>query len=460
MATKERQYYLPVLGTVQRQKLDDDIDRILQLYNDHGYIQARVESHEIVPDRARKQVTIRDRGGGGAAVPVGHHHDHGQRDPPDRGAPPARAPSRPATSSPAARCATASGRSWTSTGARPGLGRRRSPDSNDLANLKVDVTFEIIEGPRSTSSGSTSPATRAARRRSCAASSRARGRPLHAPEARAEPPAAVNLGYFEQVNVDHRAGSTPDKIIVNIDVTERPTGLFSIGGGYSCLDSFFATLDVSQRNFLGRGWEVVPPVPRRRAEPAGHHRLHRALALRHPAPRGVRHLRPRAGVRRLHGRAVRRGHPGEPSVRGVHGAVRASTGSRTSTSPTSSPYRERGPEEGAGDEPQLGGRVHPGAGHPRQHLRARPGAAGTRWSSHFAGLGGDTQFYKVIAESAWFVPLPVFNLVWAVRGLGRVRPRAGAARRCRSSSGSSWAAPTRSAASGRGRSPRRTTGAR
>jgi len=35
----------------------------------------------------------------------------------------------------------------------------------------------------------------------------------------------------------------------------------------------------------------------------------------------------------------------------------------------------------------------------------------------FAGLGGDTQFYKVIAESAWFVPLPVFNLVWAVRGL-------------------------------------------
>jgi outer membrane protein insertion porin family len=35
----------------------------------------------------------------------------------------------------------------------------------------------------------------------------------------------------------------------------------------------------------------------------------------------------------------------------------------------------------------------------------------------FAGLGGDTKYYKVIGESAWFVPLPVFNLVWAVRGL-------------------------------------------
>ena len=38
----------------------------------------------------------------------------------------------------------------------------------------------------------------------------------------------------------------------------------------------------------------------------------------------------------------------------------------------------------------------------------------------FAGLGGDTQFYKVVGESAWFVPLPVFNLVWAVRGLAGI----------------------------------------
>ncbi len=38
----------------------------------------------------------------------------------------------------------------------------------------------------------------------------------------------------------------------------------------------------------------------------------------------------------------------------------------------------------------------------------------------FAGLGGDTQFYKVVAESAWFFPLPVFNLVWAVRGMAGI----------------------------------------
>ena len=43
---------------------------------------------------------------------------------------------------------------------------------------------------------------------------------------------------------------------MNIDVVEKPTGLFSIGGGYSSQDSFIGTVDLSQRNFLGRGWEV------------------------------------------------------------------------------------------------------------------------------------------------------------------------------------------------------------
>src|SRR5262249_59291780 len=66
----------------------------------------------------------------------------------------------------------------------------------------------------------------------------------------------VNLNYFDRVNATTTPGATKDKIIVNIDVTEKPTGLFSIGGGYSSQDSFLGTLDLSQRNFLGRGWEV------------------------------------------------------------------------------------------------------------------------------------------------------------------------------------------------------------
>src|SRR5437667_10607441 len=64
----------------------------------------------------------------------------------------------------------------------------------------------------------------------------------------------TNLGYFEKVEVNTAPGSDKTKIIVNIDVTERPTGLFSIGGGYSSADGALGTVDLSQNNFLGRGW--------------------------------------------------------------------------------------------------------------------------------------------------------------------------------------------------------------
>src|SRR5438132_2918792 len=70
----------------------------------------------------------------------------------------------------------------------------------------------------------------------------------------------VNLGYFEKVDVTTQPGSDKTKIIVNVDVTEKPTGLFSLGGGYSSVDSFVGTIDLAQRNFLGRGWEAAARV--------------------------------------------------------------------------------------------------------------------------------------------------------------------------------------------------------
>ena len=57
MATQERQYWI-LRGTVQRQRLDEDVDRILALYNDHGYTQARVESHDVTVDREKARVVI------------------------------------------------------------------------------------------------------------------------------------------------------------------------------------------------------------------------------------------------------------------------------------------------------------------------------------------------------------------------------------------------------------------
>lgn len=61
------------------------------------------------------------------------------------------------------------------------------------------------------------------------------------------------LGFFESVNISTQPGSEPDRVVLIVDVKDQPTGEFGVGGGYSNTDGFSATLDVTERNFLGRG---------------------------------------------------------------------------------------------------------------------------------------------------------------------------------------------------------------
>ncbi|MBC7961776.1 MAG: outer membrane protein assembly factor BamA [Steroidobacteraceae bacterium] len=63
----------------------------------------------------------------------------------------------------------------------------------------------------------------------------------------------MNLGFFEEANIATAKGSAGNKLNVNIDVKEKPTGTFSIGGGYSSLDGFIGQGSVQQANFLGLG---------------------------------------------------------------------------------------------------------------------------------------------------------------------------------------------------------------
>jgi outer membrane protein insertion porin family len=61
------------------------------------------------------------------------------------------------------------------------------------------------------------------------------------------------LDYFEDIQVDTPKGSGEDKMVLKIDVTEKPTGAFSFGGGYSSVENMFAVFSISQRNLFGRG---------------------------------------------------------------------------------------------------------------------------------------------------------------------------------------------------------------
>jgi outer membrane protein insertion porin family len=61
------------------------------------------------------------------------------------------------------------------------------------------------------------------------------------------------LGYFEKVEVSTKRGSSDELIEVNLEVTEKPTGTFQIGAGFSSVENFIAQAQISQNNLFGRG---------------------------------------------------------------------------------------------------------------------------------------------------------------------------------------------------------------
>ena len=60
------------------------------------------------------------------------------------------------------------------------------------------------------------------------------------------------LGYFKDVTIDTpEAQGTSDQVDVNLNVVEKPTGNFLIGGAFSQAEKFTFTAAISQANFAG-----------------------------------------------------------------------------------------------------------------------------------------------------------------------------------------------------------------
>ena len=62
-----------------------------------------------------------------------------------------------------------------------------------------------------------------------------------------------NLNFFETVEI-LPAQVAVDKVDLNVRVKEKPTGQFSIGGGFSTLDKLVAIADITEGNLGGNGW--------------------------------------------------------------------------------------------------------------------------------------------------------------------------------------------------------------
>ena len=62
-----------------------------------------------------------------------------------------------------------------------------------------------------------------------------------------------NLGYFEDVKLDTKRAAAEDRVDLTVDVKEKPTGAFTIGGGFSSVDGAIAVASISQNNLFGLG---------------------------------------------------------------------------------------------------------------------------------------------------------------------------------------------------------------
>ncbi|MBZ5714405.1 outer membrane protein assembly factor BamA [Nannocystis pusilla] len=133
------------------------------------------------------------------------------------------------------------------------------PDGRqDRENLKLYMTLEVGKGPlvyieRINISGNDKTADKVIRREMAL-----REGDLYSESAKEQSEFnAMRLGYFNQVTISTSKGSAEDKIVLNVEVTERLTGTFQVGAGFSTIENFVLQAQIQYDNFLGRGTTVT-----------------------------------------------------------------------------------------------------------------------------------------------------------------------------------------------------------
>ncbi len=121
-------------------------------------------------------------------------------------------------------------------------------------DLTLDVDFVLTKGPRVfveriDIEGNATTLDRVIRRQFRTAE----GDPFNPRAIRAAAERIRALGFFKTAEVTSREGTAPDKVIVDVNVEEQPTGSLSFGLNYSVANGAGATVSFTERNFLGRG---------------------------------------------------------------------------------------------------------------------------------------------------------------------------------------------------------------
>ncbi|ABD55370.1 surface antigen (D15) [Jannaschia sp. CCS1] len=130
--------------------------------------------------------------------------------------------------------------------------------TRDNANLIVNVEFVITRGERVfveriDIEGNQTTLDRVIRRQFDVVE----GDPMDARQIRAAAERIRATGFFADVQVDGRRGTTPEQVIVDVDVEEQPTGSLGFSASYSTDSGAGLAVNFSEENFLGRGQAVA-----------------------------------------------------------------------------------------------------------------------------------------------------------------------------------------------------------
>jgi len=133
------------------------------------------------------------------------------------------------------------------------------PDINaDRETLTLDVTFTIRDAPRVyvesiDVNGNTLTQDKVIRREFRLVEGDAFSS-LHVQRSTAR---INSLGYFqENFEIEQVEGSAPDRIVLQANLQEEPTGELALSAGFSSLESFIFQGSVRQNNFRGRGQTI------------------------------------------------------------------------------------------------------------------------------------------------------------------------------------------------------------
>jgi len=120
--------------------------------------------------------------------------------------------------------------------------------------LTLDIEFQVVRGPRVfveriDIEGNATTLDSVIRSRFTTVE----GDPYNPREIRDSAARIRALGFFSTTEVEARDGSSSDRVVIDVDVEEQPTGSLAFGASYSSDSGLGGNITFSERNFLGRG---------------------------------------------------------------------------------------------------------------------------------------------------------------------------------------------------------------